>query len=264
MNVIGEITAHLESIAPLHLQAKYDNAGLLTGNKSWAVSGVLCCLDATEAVVDEAIALGCNLIVAHHPIIFSGLKSLTGSNYIERTILKALKNDIAIYAIHTNLDHVLTGGVNQKIAERLSLHNVAILDPDKKDPSIGAGIVGELASSMTEQDFLSYAYDHMQANVIRHSPMLGKRIKKVAICGGSGSFLLERAIASEADVFITGDFKYHQFFDANDDILILDIGHFESEQFTIDLLYDHITNKFSKFAAHCTKVTTNPIGYYYK
>jgi len=348
MPTIQAITSHLESIAPSSYQESYDNAGLITGDGNTAATGVVLCLDATEAVIDEAIVKGCNLVVAHHPIVFRGLKKLNGKNYVERTLIKAIKNDVAIYAIHTNLDNVYHQGVNAKIAEMLGLKNTRILAPKKElkklavlvpemamaplraalfeagagrvngwsdvsfaglgaatsaegllamfklevlypsgnevavlralhaqapgahfevsaleNPSleIGSGFIGELPRALAEEAFLAQLKKTMKAGVVRHTRPLGKPVKTVALCGGAGSFLLPQAIAQKADVFITGDFKYHEFFDADGKIVIADIGHYESEQFTIGLLQDIIAGKFPTFALHLTKVNTNPVYY---
>ncbi len=263
MPTIKEITSHLETIAPPSYQEGYDNAGLITGDASWEVTNVLCCLDATESVIDEAIQRGCNLVVAHHPIVFKGLKRLNGRNYVERTVIKAIKNDVAIYAIHTNLDNVLHRGVNGKIAEKLGLQNLSILLPkaEVNDPTVGAGVIGELPEAMEEAAFLQNLKQTMLAGCVRHTPLLGRPIKTVALCGGAGSFLLPAAIARRADVYITGDFKYHEFFDADGHLVVADIGHFESEQFTIDLLHEIISEKFTTFAPLKTGVNTNPVHY---
>lgn len=362
---IKEITNYLESVAPLHYQESYDNAGLLVGDANREIDAALITLDCTEEVVEDAIENNCNLIIAHHPIIFSGLKKITGQNYVERTIIKAIKNDIAIYAIHTNLDNIKTG-VSAKIAEILGVENCKILSPKKDllrqlavycpvsdtekvkealfqagagdignydecsfsakgegtfranegcDPhignigerhtekeekievifpkykentiisalkqahpyeqvayqiyildniyeNVGAGIVGELAQKVDTNRFLEMLKTKMQTDCIRHTKLVKNQIKRVAICGGSGSFLLSNAICEKADIFITADFKYHEFFDGENDIIIADIGHFESEQFTKDLIYDLLSKKFSKFAVRLSKVNTNPINYF--
>ncbi|MBK9017429.1 MAG: Nif3-like dinuclear metal center hexameric protein [Saprospiraceae bacterium] len=263
MPTIKDITSHLETIAPLSYQEGYDNAGLITGDAGWELSNILCCLDATEAVIDHAIQQGCNLVVAHHPIVFKGLKRINGINYVERTIIKAIKNDIAIYAIHTNLDNVLYRGVNSKIAEKLGLLHTRILSPKPETNSleIGSGLIGELPVAMDEVAFLKKLKETMLAGCVRHTRLLGRPIKTVALCGGAGSFLLPVAIARRADVYITGDFKYHEFFDADGHLVIADIGHFESEQFTIDLLHEIISEKFTTFAPLKTSVNTNPVHY---
>jgi len=365
MHKIKDITSYLESIAPIALQESYDNAGLITGDPEVEVTGALITLDSTEEVVDEAISKGCNLIIAHHPIIFKGLKQLNGKNYVERTIIKAIKNDIAIYAIHTNLDNVING-VNGKIAEKLGLSNCSILLPksstlsklvtfspkanttevlnalhdagagsigeydqcsfktagegsfrpsvnanphigksgevervnedrievvvpshakqrvlsvllathpyeevayflteiDNHDQSIGSGIIGQLDKPMKSSEFLQYLKDRMNLNIIRHTTSVHDSIQKIAICGGAGSFLLSTAIRNKADVFITGDFKYHEFFDAEDHLMIADIGHYESEVFTKELIYDILSEKFTKFALNLSEINTNPISYF--
>ncbi|HKK76365.1 MAG TPA: Nif3-like dinuclear metal center hexameric protein [Saprospiraceae bacterium] len=331
---IQEVINHLESIAPPIYQESYDNAGLICGDASAAVTGVLTCLDSTEAIIDEAIAKSCNLVVAHHPIVFRGLKKITGRNYVERTLLKAIKNDIAIYAIHTNLDNVYRQGVNARFAERLGLNNTRILSPkanllqlrfqidasdleavrkadqsfqgaaavvtplvnpdqyevrasvaagqvsdfrravsafakngistldvqDKND-QIGSGMLGQLTEPMSELDFLHFLKERMQTHCVKHTALLGKPIQKVALCGGAGGFLLPAALRAQADIFITADYKYHEFFDADEQLIIADIGHFESEQFTIPLLKELLSNKFSNFAVYETAIRTNPVSY---
>jgi dinuclear metal center YbgI/SA1388 family protein len=264
MAKIHELTTYLEEIAPLNLQEGYDNAGLIYGDPDTEITGVLISLDLTEDVLDEAIETGCNIVVSHHPIIFRGIKKFVG-HYVDRVIVKAIRHDIAVYAIHTNLDNVIENGVNGKIAEKLGLIQVSALDPKLNlDPSgsIGSGVIGNLEEGMAELDFLDFLKQAMELKVIKHTHLLGKKVHKIAVCGGSGSFLLDPAISKKADVFITSDFKYHEFFDADGKIVIIDIGHYESEQFTINLLYDLISKKFRKFAARCTKVNTNPINYY--
>jgi dinuclear metal center YbgI/SA1388 family protein len=356
---------HLEAFAPLNYQEDYDNSGLLVGNADQDIHGALVALDCTEAIVDEAIAQNCNLIITHHPIVFKGLKKLTGKNYVERVVLKAIRHNIALYAIHTNLDHVKYG-VNGVISQRLGLKNIKILSPktsllkklvtfcptaqaaqvrsalfeagagrignysecsfnaegtgtfkagantdpfvgekgeqhhesevrietvflvqderkvllalfenhpyeevaydiyplENKLDTVGAGMVGWLENEMDGKDFLHLVKGRMDAEVIRHTKLLPKRIKKVAVCGGSGSFLLKDAIAAGADAFVTADFKYHEFFDADEKLVIADIGHFESEQFTSNLLIDIIQEKFPNFAIRLTEHNTNPINYF--
>ncbi len=360
------LTKFLESYAPLNYQEDYDNSGLIVGDGDQDVSGVLVALDCTEDIVEEAILHGCNVIVAHHPIVFKGLKKLNGASYIERVVMRAIKNNIALYAIHTNLDHV-HNGVSGEICKRLNLKNPRILRPkgnllkklvtycpheqalqvraalfhagagqianysecsfntegfgtfkgndfsnpfvgekglmhqefevrietiflaqderkvivallenhpyeevaydiyhlDNKLPNVGAGMVGWLEEGMDAGDFLIYLKDKMDLTVIRHTQPLPKKIRRVAVCGGSGSFLLKDAIAANADVFITADFKYHEFFDADKKLMIADIGHFESEQFTSDLLVEIIQEKFPNFAVRLTEHSTNPINYFY-
>ena len=293
MTKINEIIFALETLAPPDYQESYDNAGLIVGDKDLITTGILISLDVTEAVVDEAIAKNCNLIVAHHPIIFKGLKKLTGSNYIERTVIKAIKNNIAIYAIHTNLDNV-SKGVNWKISNKLGLQNIQILAPKKQllqklttyvpientqhilnslfeavayylqniensNQEVGSGAIGELPSEVTSEVFLALLKENMQLKTFKHTSPLDKKIKKIAVCGGSGSFLLNKAIRANADVFITSDFKYHEYFDAENKIMICDIGHYESEVFTKDLLHGYLSGIFSNFALCLSDTNTNPV-----
>ena len=361
---IRDITACIEEIAPLNYAEGFDNVGLLIGNYTTKVSGVIVTLDTLENVVDEAIEKKCNLIVSFHPIIFSGLKKLNGKNYVERVVLKAIKNDIAIYAIHTALDNSFQG-VNAKICEILGLQNKKILIPQKNtikklttyapkdnaeevrlalfqagagnignydncsyntegfgtyrgnedsNPSIGIkgeqhteketfisvifekhneksiltalfnahpyeevaydivpldnvnqeigiGMIGELTEEKSEQEFLQFVKTTMKAKGIRHSKLLNLPIRKVAVLGGSGSFAIENAIQANADVYITSDIKYHEFYKAENKIIIADIGHYESEQFTKNLLVEILTKKFPNFAIILSQKNTNPIYY---
>lgn len=258
---IQDVIAVLEKVAPPHLQESYDNAGLIVGDPNTEVTGILFCLDSTEAVVEEALALGCNLVVAHHPIVFRGLKRFNGASYVERTVMQAIRHDVALYAIHTNLDNVYYQGVNGKIAEKLGLQDTRILAPKAGQTEIGAGMLGVLPQPMAETDFLRHVKTALQASCVRYTALREKPVKTVAVCGGSGSFLLSEALKAGADAFVTADFKYHEFFDAEGKLVIADIGHFESEQFTIELLFQIIRENFPTFALHCTKVNTNPVHY---
>lgn len=362
---IKEITNFLESLAPLSSQESYDNAGLIVGSNNDEVNSVLISLDCTEEIVQEAIDKNCQMIISHHPIVFKGLKKFNGKNYVERTVIKAIKNNIALYAIHTNLDNY-RHGVNEEIANRIGLINTRILAPkenvlmklvtyvpndakenvldalfdagaghignysncsfsgegegtflpnERANPTAGehgklsrdaeykievlvnshvknqvygalldahpyeevayewipianrnqdegAGLVGELEVEINEEDFLREIKNKFNCGAIRHTEFRNKPIKKVALCGGSGSFLLNQAKGSGADIFITGDFKYHEFFDAEGQIIIADIGHFESEQYTTNLLGDILTKKFPNFAVNLTGINTNPIKYF--
>jgi dinuclear metal center YbgI/SA1388 family protein len=362
---IAHFISVLERWAPPVLQENYDNSGLLTGNPSWECKGVLITLDATENVINEAISRGCNLVVAHHPIIFKGLKSITGKTYVERAIIKSIKQDVAIYAIHTNLDNVLSG-VNAAMANKLGLINCSILlykplqlkklftfipKPDAEKvraavfaagggtignysetsfntdgtgtfkpgaganpaigkigiresveevkleviypvwleneiikamkmahpyeevaydivnldndlQSVGSGIIGELPHALSESDFLSLVQHRFHLYHIRHTHFTEKNIKKVALCGGAGSFLTGKALSTGADAFVTADLKYHEFFDAEDKMLLADIGHWESEQFTIELIHDFLKEKFPTFAVLKSGVKTNPVSYF--
>ncbi|MCC7466770.1 MAG: Nif3-like dinuclear metal center hexameric protein [Saprospiraceae bacterium] len=258
---ITEILAVLEAIAPPYLQESYDNAGLIVGDPQAEVTGVLCCLDSTEAIVDEAIEKGCNLVVAHHPIVFKGLKRLNGANYVERTVIKAIRSGVAIYAIHTNLDNVFRNGVNSKIAEKLGLIQTRILAPKAGDLQIGAGLIGQLPAPVPEADFLRQLKKNLNTACVRHTSLLQRDISTVAVCGGAGSFLLQEALKQGADCFVSADFKYHEFFDAEGRLVIADVGHFESEQYTIELLFEVLQEKFPTFALHLTSLNTNPVFY---
>ena len=364
MTTVRTITQWIEEAAPLALQEEYDNAGLLIGSPDMLVTGVLLTVDVTEDIVDEAIQNGCNLIISHHPLIFRGIKNITGQNDVQRCVLKAIKNEIAVYAAHTNMDNVMEG-VNGKIADKIGLKNRQILQPKKElllklvtfvpadfiqqvrnalfeagagsignydncsymsdgrgtfranekanpfvgeiqiehteseirlevifpeylkvkitnallrshpyeEPaydfialqntwnSVGAGIVGELPAETDEMDFLHQLKSVFHLQTLRHTSLLNRKIRKIAVCGGSGSDLTRQAIAVGADVFISADFKYHEFFDAKNKILIVDIGHYESEQFTKDVFYEIITKKIPKFAVRISDVNTNPIKY---
>ena len=262
---IKEVTEFLETVAPLEYQEKYDNAGLIVGNGEDEFKAALICLDSTQEVVDEAISLGCNLIIAHHPIIFQGIKKLTGKTYIGRAILKAIKNDIAIYAAHTNLDNAFENGVSTKIAQKLELDNLEVLDPKEafllKGKKVGTGVIATLEEPVSEMDFLVRIKEKLNLQCLKHTRLRNKPVQKVAICGGACSFLLKKARMAGADIFITADFKYHEYFDAENELIIADIGHYESEIFTIELIYDLLKNNFTNFAAHLTNVVTNPIKY---
>ncbi|HMX38727.1 MAG TPA: Nif3-like dinuclear metal center hexameric protein [Saprospiraceae bacterium] len=263
MILIRDVLAVLEAVAPPHLQESYDNAGLIVGHPDTPVTGILFALDSTEAVVEEAAALGCNLVVAHHPIVFRGLKRLNGSNYVERTVISAIRHQVALYAIHTNLDNVHRQGVNAKIAEQLGLADTRILLPKAgQGEGIGAGLVGTLPLPISEAAFLRQVKSAFRAGCVRHTALRQLPVQRVAVCGGAGSFLLAEARRAGADAFVSADFKYHEFFDAEGEILIADIGHYESEQFTIELLYDLVRENFGTFALHCTKVNTNPVSYF--
>lgn len=360
---LRQLCQALENWAPLSLQEDYDNAGLLVGNYQMAVSGVLVSLDLTEAVIDEALARNCNVVVSHHPIIFGKLKRLTESNYVERCVAKAIRSGVALYAIHTNLDH-LQAGVSARMAAELQLINGRVLQPKKgvlrklvtfvphaqleavrealfaagaghigkyskasfgnegvgtflpgeaanpfsgergklqlepetrlevlyphwreravlealfknhpyeevaydlialanSTADFGAGYLAELPQAMTALDFLQLLKKRF-GGMVRYTDLPQKPVQKIALCGGSGSFLLPDAISAGADVLVTADFKYHQFFDADGKILIADLGHFETEQFTKDLIANYLSEKFTTFAVLISETKTNPVNY---
>ena len=257
---IRQIIDALEDFAPLALQDSYDNAGLQIGlTKDAEISGVLLCLDVTEDVIDEAITLGCNMIVSHHPLLFKPLKSISGKDYIERCVVKAIKNDITIYAAHTNLDSA-HDGVNYKIAEKLQLTNVQWLAP-KEGTNAGEGIVGEFISPMPKDEFLQFVKRTFNVEALRYNNWQGKEIKKVAVCGGSGNFLIPAAIGKGCDAFITGEIGYHRFFGYENELLLLELGHYESERYTIEILRDIIKKADKNIPVYCTTKKTNPINY---
>jgi len=361
---IKEIVSALERFAPLPLQDGFDNAGLQIGLTDAETTGALLCLDVTEAVIDEAIMLGCNLVISHHPLIFKGYKSITGRDYVEKCIMKAIKNDIVVYSAHTNLDNA-QGGVNYKIAEKIGLKNLIFLS-EKEDALLklvtfvplshsedvrkalfnagcgnignydscsyaikgegtfragkdanpfcgnigelhkeeelrietilpvfkksavlkaliqahpyeepafdfyqlknswaqaGSGIVGELETAETELDFLKRIKKLFEVDCLRHNKLSGRLIQRVALCGGAGAFLLPQAIAVDADVFITGEIKYHDYFGHESDILLAEIGHYESEQYTKEIFYSIIKELFPSVELYSSKINTNPIKY---
>lgn len=260
---LSKVIDYLHGIAPNEYQEDYDNSGLLVGDAESEVTGIVVSLDVTEAVLQEAMKLGCNTIVSHHPIVFSGLKRFTGSNYVQRIVQKAIKNDLNLLAIHTNLDNVYENGVNTNIAKILGLRDMEILSPKVglETSKVGSGIIGTV-DPIAEMAFLAHLKERMVVNCIKYTALRGQTINKVAICGGSGRFLLPAAIAQRADLFISSDFKYHEFFDADGQIVIADIGHFESEQFTTQMLWELLSRKFSNFATHYTKTNTNPVSYF--
>jgi dinuclear metal center YbgI/SA1388 family protein len=258
---IWEIIQHLESVAPLLYQEDYDNSGLIAGDAGAICSAVLISLDCIEAVVQEALEKKCNLIVSHHPLIFRPVRQISPETSTGRTLIAAIRAGIAIYAIHTNLDNVLSG-VNARIADKLELTNRKILLPRADLPAIGSGLTGDLKETISELDLLLKLRERFQVPVIKHSPFTGKPVTRVALCGGAGSFLISNALQERAGVFISSDIKYHEFFRGDGQMLIADIGHFESEQFTIDLLYEVILEKFPNFAVLKSGTVTNPVNYY--
>ncbi|MCL4158504.1 UNVERIFIED_CONTAM: hypothetical protein GTU68_000177, partial [Idotea baltica] len=252
----------LEELSPLAYAEDFDNVGLLVGDKNKSITGVLVTLDTLEEVVDEAIANKCNLIVSFHPIIFKGLKKLTGKTYVERVVMKAIKHDIAIYSMHTALDNAWQG-VNDMICNQLELTNKKILIPQKNtNQHIGMGMVGNLDTALSETEFLNVLKSKMNTSCIRHSSLLNKPIKRIAVLGGSGSFAIPAAKASGADILVTSDLKYHDFFSAENNIILADIGHYESEQFTKNGLVAHLTKKITNFAVVLSKINTNPVKYF--
>lgn len=257
---IKEVAETLEQFAPLPLQESYDNAGLqigLTGCED--VSGVLLCLDVTEEVICEAQRLGCNLIISHHPLLFRPLRHITTFTQVERCVIMAIKYDIAIYSAHTNLDNA-EGGVNFMMAEQLHLQNVHFLEP-LKGQNGGSGIVGRLEHPMPQADFLKYVAEKFQVESLLHNKCSKKLVHTVAMCGGAGEFLLNKAIEEQADAFLTGEMGYHRYFGHEDELLIAVLGHYQSEQYTIQLLHRMLQKAFPTLHIEETTVNTNPIRY---
>ena len=257
---LKDITNIIEKWSPLQQAETFDNVGLLVGNPNSNVEKALITIDTTENVIEEAIKNKCDLIITFHPIIFSELKQVTENTYVERVVKKAIKNNINIYAIHTNLDNN-PKGVNYKISEILSLKNTSILlKKDNKD--IGIGMIGDLSRELNEFEFFEFLKHKMDVKYIKHSPFLGKKIKKIAVLGGSGSFAINEAINQKADCYVTSDLKYHDYFKAEKKILLADIGHYESEHFTKQLILDFFIKKIPKFACIISKTNTNPVNYF--
>jgi len=261
MKTIGDVCTVIEKFAPLSLQESYDNAGLILGDRNREVTGVLIALDATLDVIDEAIRLGSNMIVTHHPFIFKGLKTITGKNHTENCLIKAIRNDIAIYAGHTNVDSV-RGGVNERMADKLGLTETSILVPvHQSSCDCGLGMIGMLPKPLSETDFLNIVKKTFHCERIRFSSLTGKTIQKVALCGGSGSEFLEKALSMGADAYLTGEAKYHEFFTHASEILFVDAGHYETEQFTKDIFFELLSENFSTFAVRISEVENNPVHY---
>jgi len=260
---VKDIAKTIEAIAPRPLQEDYDNAGLQVGTFNTEVKGVLVCLDITEDVIDEAIEKGCNLVVSHHPLIFRGIKKVSDATYQEKCIVKAIKNDIVLYSAHTNLDNA-EGGVNHKIAALLGLGDIEWLEakPVTAGCNCGSGLVGTLPKTMDAKEFLSFVKETFKVDCIMHNTLEGKTISKVALCGGAGSFLLDDAIAKGADCFLTGEMSYHGYFGHDKDILIAVIGHFQSEQYTMDLFREILSKDYPELRIEKTTVNTNPIQYF--
>jgi dinuclear metal center YbgI/SA1388 family protein len=258
--LIFDIIQAIEEFAPQAYQESYDNAGLCVGNAQAEARGVLLCLDVTEAVVQAAVDKNVNIIISHHPVIFSGIKQLTGRTATERVVQQAIKRDIALYAAHTNLDSV-RGGVSEKMCIELGLKNRSILQPSPTIPDVGLGMVGELEKPLTVNNFLQLVKKVFGVPFIRFSTSSKSTISKVAVCGGSGNSLIHKAIASGADAYVTGDLKYHDLQNASGSIVAVDVGHYESEIAAADIFFEVITKKFPNFAAYLSLAMENPVKY---
>lgn len=263
MNKVSEIISCITDFADLGLQESWDNSGILVGDCNMLVDKALISLDVTEEVIDEAVSKGFHLVISHHPVIYKPLKRLLTENTVQRVIMKAIKNDVTIACMHTNLDNS-SAGVSMALAKRLGIKEMSVLERVRDDAGIvsGAGMIGCLENAMDETDFLMMVKNSLGTKALRHSHLLGKKIKRVAVCGGSGFFLLNRSKECVADAFVTADVKYHDFFEADGNILLVDAGHYETEQFTKEIIADAILKKFSNFAVSISNVNTNSINYF--
>lgn len=267
---VQDIVTALEEFAPRETQMSYDNAGLQVGLPQSEVSSVLLTIDVTQEVLEEAIQRGCTMVVAHHPLIFHGLMNLTGAGEVQRMVAFAIKHDLAVYAGHTNVD-VAFGGVSWRLGSKWGLQAMQPLEPSETLDAVysvknhhalwGSGVVGTLPEPVNEADFLQKIKDVCGTPVLRHSALLGKPVRRVAVCGGSGSSLIPLAIRAGADVYVSADFKYHDFALAERRLVLVDAGHFETEQFTKEIFYEVLTKKFPNFAVCFSQVSTNPINY---
>lgn len=259
---VKDVILTLERFAPLPLQDSYDNAGLQIGQTEAEVSGVLLCLDVTEDVVREAVSLSANMIVAHHPLLFHPLRHIAGGSTAERATSLAIKHDIAIYAAHTNLDNA-EGGVNYRIAAKLGAKVLSFLRPISENA--GSGVIAALSEPLTPEQLLEEVSSTFRVESLCHNDYRGgSPISRIAICGGAGGFLLRDAIARDCQAFLTGEIGYHDYFGHEDEIMILEAGHYQSEQYTIDLLGDIISGAHPALPVFRTKIDTNPIKYYTK
>lgn len=251
----------LEQFAPLPLQESWDNAGLQVGLTEAEVSGALLCLDVNEQIIDEAITKGCNLIVSHHPLLFRGLKQIAGADYVQRSVMKAIENHIAIISMHTNMDNA-KGGVNWKMAEKLGLKQVGFLQANgETETQSGSGIIGLLPEAMAADDFVLHVKKTFDVECAMCNQLLRRPIRRVALCGGAGDFLLADAIAQRADAFITGEMHYHQYFGYEQKVQICIIGHYQSEQYTSEIFRDIIHRECPEVNTIIATTNTNPIIY---
>ncbi len=261
MTTVKNIIERIELAAPLRFQDDFDNSGLQVGEPDAPVEKILVCLDVTEAVVDEAIRLGCGMIVSHHPLIFRALKQVSGFTYQQRCAISALRHNIAIYSAHTSLDNA-PGGVNHRIAEIIGMEDCRWLLP-KEGMDAGSGLVGSLREPMKDEEFFAMLAERFEVEGLRHSEADGRTVRRVALCGGAGAFLLPQAMAAGADVFVCGEFHYHDYFE-NDNILLAELGHYQSEQYTQDLLAELLKEAFPQIEIIHTGLNTNPIRYKHK
>lgn len=258
---IREITQEIEHFAPLRYQESYDNCGVQVGHPDDEIRNILLTIDITEEVIDEAIQKKCNLIISHHPLLFFGLKKITPDMPIARCVIKAIENRITLYSCHTNIDKA-PQGVSYRTAIKLGISVEKVLCEEPDDSGFGLGIVGNLPEEEDAYSFLQRIKKTLNIGSIRHTNIPdGKKIKRVALCGGAGHEFLRNAIQEKADIYLTSDIKYHQFFDAEDRIILADFGHFESEQFTKEIFYEIVSKNNAKFATYFSDSKTNPINY---
>ena len=255
---LREVIAALEHLAPLRLQDEWDNSGLQVGFPEAEIDSVLVCLDITEAVVDEAIAAKCNLIVSHHPLIFKALRQVSDATYQQRCVVKALAAGVSIYSAHTSLDNA-PGGVNHRIAALLGLQKLRWRSP-RDGEDAGSGLVGELPASEPDAAFLARVQRTFGVQCLQHSALDGRQVRRVAVCGGAGAFLLHDAVCAGADCFLSGEFHYHDYFE-NQGVLLAELGHYQSEQFTQDLLLEYLHKTCPGLTVRKTAINTNPICY---
>ncbi len=261
MTRVKDILRAIEEVVPLRWQESYDNAGLIVGSPEAKISSALLCVDITEEVVDEAIALGAGLIVAHHPVIFKPLKRIAGRTWVERVVAKAIKHDVALYACHTNLDSAPEVGISHHLARLLDLRVESVLQPSAESDEVGIGVVCRTIVPEEPMALLNRLKERLGLSVIRYSDLRADKVSCVAICSGSGASLMERAREAGAQLYIASDFSYHSFADADRDLTIADIGHFESEYCAIDILFEIIRKKIATFALHKSNSSRNAINY---
>lgn len=257
---VKDIVRALEKFAPLPLQDSYDNSGLQIGLTTAEVSGALLCLDVTEDVIEDAASEGCNLIVSHHPLLFKGCKRITEESYVSRCVMSAIRHGIAIYSAHTSLDNAYKG-VTYRMASLLGLEHLQPLLPSPLQGGAGSGLIGDLPEAMSVNTFLHLIKNTFNAACVRYNAYKGLVVKRIALCGGAGAFLIPDALRAGADAFYTGEIKYHDFFGLERQMLLVDTGHYESEQFTIGLLEDILHKAYPELPLVRTKINTNPIKY---
>ena len=262
---IKEVIDAIEAAAPLSWQEEWDNSGMQVGNPDQLLKGIVVCVDVTEEVLDTAVEKGCNFVLSHHPLLFKPLNSIQGRNYVERCVMKACKHDVVIYACHTNLDNA-PQGVSFRLAQKLGLENIGVLEPkagvySATGEQVGTGVTGELPEAISAEAFLKKIGSDFSLKHIPYSRGTDKPVKKIAICGGSGGSVKQSALTAKADVLLTGEAKYNDYLDVEGSLFLVTIGHFESEVCTIEIFYEIIRKNFTNFAPHIVNVNSNPVKY---